>query len=110
MREYDLTLIIHPDATLEAVTSVAEALTDIINDAGGEIHTIGQLADNTGRIVERTEGDWQKRKLAYPIQNELEGYYLVLKARFSPDILNTLERNLKLNESVIRYLTVRVDE
>ena len=110
MREYELTLIIHPDAEPEAVTEIAETLTGLITGAGGEVHHVGQLADGTGKIVERPEGDWQKRKLAYPIQKQAEGYYLTLQAQMTPDVLPVLERSLRLNESVMRQLLVRLDD
>lgn len=110
MREYELTLIVHPNTTPEAVTEIVESLTGLITGAGGEVYRVGQLADGTGKIVERPEEDWQKSKLAYPIQKQFEGYYLVLQARMPPDILPTLERSLKLNESVMRQLMVRLDE
>lgn len=109
MREYELALIVHPKAEPELVTSIAETVTGIITGAGGTVHRVGQLADRTGRIVERPEGNWQKRKLAYPIQKQLEGYYLFFQTEVNPDILPTLERSLKLNESVIRHLFVRLD-
>lgn len=110
MRHYELALIVHPDAEPESVTAIAETLTGIITEAGGEVTRIGQLADGSGKIVERPEGDWQKRKLAYPIQKQLEGYYLILQAELDPQILPTLERNLKLNEFVIRHLFVRLEQ
>ncbi|MFQ5341671.1 MAG: 30S ribosomal protein S6 [Anaerolineae bacterium] len=109
MREYELALIVHPRAEPELVTSIAETVTGIITEAGGEVHRVGQLADGSGNIVERPEGDWRKSKLAYPIQKQLEGYYLFFQTAVNPDILPTLERNLRLNESVIRHLFVRLD-
>jgi small subunit ribosomal protein S6 len=109
MREYELALIVHPSTEPESVTSVVETVTSIITEASGEVHRVGQLADGSGKIVERPEGDWQKRKLAYPIQKQLEGYYLIFHAELPPEILPALERNLKLNESVIRHLFVRLD-
>ncbi|MFQ5593198.1 MAG: 30S ribosomal protein S6 [Anaerolineae bacterium] len=109
MRQYELALIIHPKAEPELVTSIAETVTGIITGAGGEVVRVGQLADGSGKIVERPESDWQKRKLAYPIQKQLEGYYLFFQIDVNPDILPTVERNLRLNESVIRHLVVRLD-
>lgn len=109
MRAYELALIVHPNAEPELVTSLAETLTAMISDAGGEIQRIGQLADGSGKIVERPEGNWQKRKLAYPIQKQIEGYYLIVQATMNPEGLPALERSLRLNESVIRHLFVRLD-
>ncbi|MFQ5854419.1 MAG: 30S ribosomal protein S6 [Anaerolineae bacterium] len=109
MREYELALIVHPDAEPEEVMSIAETLTGIITGAGGKVHRVGQLADGSGKIVERPEGDWQKSKLAYPIQKQTEGYYLILLSQMDRNLSPALERHLKLNESVMRYLLVRLD-
>lgn len=110
MREYELTVIVHPDATPESVGSIAESLTEIVAEAGGEVQRVGQLADGSGKIVERPEGEWGKRKLAYPVKKETEGYYIILQAQMTPDVLPALERNLRLNESVIRHLVIRLSE
>ncbi len=110
MREYELALIVHPDALPETVGEIAETLTEIITEAGGEVQRAGQLADAKGNIAQRPDGDWQKSKLAYPIKKETEGYYVILKIQTVPDVLPAIERNLSLNESVIRHLVVRRDE
>lgn len=110
MRDYELTVIVHPDATPESVDSIAESLTEIVTEAGGEVQQVGQLAGGSGKIVERPEGDWDKRQLAYPVKKETEGYYIILQAQMTSDVLPALERNLRLNESVIRHLVIRLSE
>ena len=110
MREYELVLLVHPDVEPQGVTDIANSIATLITEAGGQVYRIGELANGSGRIVERPDGDWRKRKLAYPIRKVLEGYYLVLQAQIHKDTLAPLERSLKLNEDVMRYLLVRTDE
>lgn len=110
MREYELVLLIHPDAEPQGVTDIANSIADLITQAGGQVYRRGQLVDGSGQIVERPDGDWRKRKLAYSVRKVLEGYYLVLQARISREALAPLERSLRLNEAVMRYLLVRTDE
>jgi small subunit ribosomal protein S6 len=110
MRDYELVLLVHPDVEPQGVTEIVNSITSLITDAGGRVYRLGQLANGSGRIVERPEGDWRKRKLAYPVRKALEGYYLVLQAQISREALAPLERSLRLNEAVMRYLLVRTDE
>jgi small subunit ribosomal protein S6 len=49
---------------------------------------------------------WGKRSLAYSIQGKAIGYYVVVQFKTQPDVLGELERQLKLDESVLRYLIV----
>jgi small subunit ribosomal protein S6 len=53
---------------------------------------------------------WGRRRLAYPIEEFQEGYYVFLRMSYSPQHIPELERNLKLSEQVIRHLVVRLDE
>jgi len=54
--------------------------------------------------------EWGNRDLAYPIQKLNRGYYSLMKYRASTGIVEELERNMKLLEGVMRFLTVGVDE
>ena len=49
------------------------------------------------------------RRLAYEIQDEREGYYVVIKFQADPDYPETLERQLRINDNLLRYLVVRED-
>jgi len=51
--------------------------------------------------------EWGKRKLAYPINDEPEGYYVLLQFLAGPDFPAELERVLKITDGVLRYLTIR---
>jgi small subunit ribosomal protein S6 len=53
---------------------------------------------------------WGRRKLAYPVRKVREGQYVLLRTQLQQQAIGELERNLKLNENVIRHLLVRVGE
>jgi small subunit ribosomal protein S6 len=54
--------------------------------------------------------EWGSRDLAYRIQKQSKGYYTLLRYRASGRAVQELERNLKLTDGILRYLTVRADE
>jgi len=75
-----------------------------VNEALERLHALLKTADNPEPI--RNVNHWGKRSLAYPIQNNEVGYYVVVDMNIDPAALPEFERALKLDESVIRYLLV----
>jgi small subunit ribosomal protein S6 len=68
----------------------------------------GWIEENDGTI---TNVDyWGRRRLAYPILDFREGYYVFVQMEYPPQRIGELERSLKLNDQVIRHLIVRLDE
>jgi small subunit ribosomal protein S6 len=65
------------------------------------------IADNS---TIDSEEDWGKRRLAYPIQDELDGYYYLIHFTAAPDFPAELDRVLKITDGVLRSLIVRMDE
>ncbi|MCC6800994.1 MAG: 30S ribosomal protein S6 [Anaerolineae bacterium] len=53
---------------------------------------------------------WGRRRLAYPIEDFREGYYVFVYMDFAPNRLGELENNLRLSDQVIRHLVIRLDE
>ena len=96
MNRYELTYII--DATLEdtARKELIEKVSALIVANGGE--------------VEKVDETWGKRRLAYAIDHKNEGYYVLVTLSAPGEAVKELERNLRINESVIRYLTVKLEE
>ncbi len=92
VRDYEMVFILHPRLDEEGVASAIEQVTNWIVSSGGE-------------VIE-TE-PWGRRRLAYPIQKQLEGYYVVQRLRMAPEAVAELERNLRLSEDVMRHLIVR---
>lgn len=94
MRNYEIALVVRPDIDDEAVAGLLDKLKGWVSGAGG----------STGD-VER----WGKRRLAYPIRKQQEGQYLFVPATMPPTAAAEVERNLRLNEQLLRYmLTVAV--
>lgn len=94
MPSYELTYLLRPlDET--ALSAVNERVTGLISSSGGQV---------TAR------NDWGKRRLAYPIRKINEGVYVSLQINLPPLAVRTVERALQLNDDVMRYLVIRVDE
>jgi len=70
---------------------------------------ITSLVEKTGGTVEVVEG-WGRRRLAYPINKKTEGYYQLLEIAGSGQEIAELERRFRVNDLIMRYMTVRVDE
>lgn len=93
-RPYELIFIVKPDVGEDTIQAAIQKTTGVVGESKGEMLTIDE---------------WGKRKLAYPIEKCTEGHYVYLKFTALPEAINEIERLLKLNEQVIRYLTVKLD-
>lgn len=77
---------------------------------------IKEFIERFKKVIEGQEGtlarveEWGLRDLAYRIQKQGKGYYTLLQYQSSARAVEELERNLKLTDGVLRYLTVRSDE
>ena len=92
---YESTFIARPDISSQQVDGLAEQFREILTEAGGEIA--------------KTEY-WGLRSLAYRIKKNRKGHYYFMNIDAPPDAIDAMERNMRINEDVIRYLTVRVEE
>ena len=54
--------------------------------------------------------NWGRRRLAYPIQEFREGYYIFIEMNFPTQRVGELEYNLKFSDQIIRHLVIRLDE
>ena len=95
MRIYETLMILHPEITEEGIGSLLEKIEGIIEKSGGKITEIDQ---------------WGVRKLAYRIAKQPRGYYTLLKYAASPTIIREMERNLKLLEECLRFMTVKISD
>lgn len=83
-------------------------------EAGDE--KIGKLNEAVGKLVEKEGGtvvrmdDIGRRRLAYPIQKKTEGHYVLFEIDGSGQEIAELERRMRVNDLIIRFITVRVDE
>jgi small subunit ribosomal protein S6 len=95
VREYELTIIIQPEISEEGTAAILERLDGILAERGA----IRLLCHDQG-----------KRKLAYEIQKFHKGHYHVLSFLDEGKSVPDLERALRLDESVLRFLTVKVSD
>jgi len=93
-REYETIFILRPDTNQEGITQVNGKVRTVIEQMGGKILKL----DN-----------WGKRKLAYEIKKQLKGIYLYWQFLGSTGMVEEIERNLRMLDSVVRYYTVMVD-
>jgi len=94
MREYEIVFIVHPDLDETATNEVVERVKTWITEAEGSVDKVDP---------------WGKRKLAYPIRKQTEGQYFLFKAHMNPAFVAEMERNLRFQEPVIRFLITVVD-
>jgi small subunit ribosomal protein S6 len=99
MREYELYLIIDATADEEAVASIRQRMEQLISTGhNGE----------KGEVVKiDTRG---KRRLTFPIKRKAESQDIIVTFRTPQPVLREMERVLKLDEQVLRYLIIRTDE
>ena len=95
LRRYETIFILRPDLGDTQITEITKRLEGILTSSGAEI----------------IENDvWGQRELAYDIKAQRRGHYTKLDYAASPAAVNELERNLKLLEGVLRFLSVLVAE
>ena len=94
-RTYEVMYIIDPDTPEETIGKLNEA--------------VGNVVEKEGATVVRMD-DIGRRRLAYPIQKKNEGYYVLFEIEGSGKEIAELERRMRVNDMILRYLTVRVDE
>jgi small subunit ribosomal protein S6 len=96
---YECVLIARNDVTQQQVEAIADAIAvQLDTDNGVE----------TGTSVKKREY-WGLRSLAYRLNKNRKGHYLLLGLDTKPPALNEMERQLRLNEDILRFMTVRVE-
>jgi len=92
---YETTFITRPELSDDGLKALGERVKGIVAEYGGEIVL--------------TE-DWGKRKLAYPMQKETRGHYTYVVYTGKGDIVHEIERNLRIHEHVLRFLSVNLEK
>jgi small subunit ribosomal protein S6 len=93
LRPYELLIILDPRPTDEEAAALLTQLGEQLKSLGAEV---GKL-DN-----------WGKRRLAYEIRKQREGTYAVFEVSAEPSMVREFERQLRLNDSVLRFLSTRI--
>jgi small subunit ribosomal protein S6 len=94
-RTYEVMYIVNPETEGEKIEK--------LNDA------VGKLIEKEGGVVVRMD-DIGIRNLAYPIGKKKEGHYVLFEVDGSGQEIAELERRMRVNDMIMRYITVRVDE
>ena len=94
MRNYEITLIVHPDQSSQ-VTTMIEKYKEIITTAGGKIHR---------------EEDWGRKHLAYPINKIYKAHYLMINIECDQETLDKLNYNFRFNDAILRNLIISKSE
>ena len=94
MRTYELMFIVHPDVDGDDLSAVIERTGDLVGRNSGKVTQV-EL--------------WGLRRLAYPVQKQWEGQYVLMQLELEPYGVAGLERALGLLEPVMRHLIVRVE-
>jgi len=94
-RTYEVVFIISPDADDNEVMRLSEAVQKLVTGQGGSITKTEVMG---------------RRQLAYEINQKREGTYVLLEVEGSGAEIAELERRMRVNDQILRYMTIRVDE
>lgn len=95
MRRYETVFVINAELSDEEIQSIIENYVKIIQEKNG-------IPINTER--------WGRKKLAYEIKKHQRGYYVILDYAAKPIVPKELERNFKIDERILRYITVKTED
>src|SRR5215472_17025057 len=95
MRNYEIMFIVNPNATEEEIDKINAQIENVITSGGGTIEKIEKMG---------------KRRLAYEVDKQRAGYYVLFAIVANGDISKECERRLRVIDAVIKYITVRTDE
>ncbi len=95
MAYYEHVFIARQDVSAPQVDSLTENFSKLIEEQGGKV---------------TKKEYWGLRTLAYKIRKNRKGHYVLMNLDAPPDAVHEMERQMRLNEDVLRYLTIRVDE
>ena len=96
MNRYELTYIIDTALEENARKELIEKFSNLITANGGE--------------VEKVDETWGKRRLAYAINDKLEGYYVLVTMKAPAELPREIERTMGINENILRCLIIKLEE
>lgn len=95
MNKYESVIIINPSLDEQGIKDVITKFTDLINNNNGKVENVDEMG---------------KRKLAYEIKKQKEGFYIVLKFEAKPESIAELERNYRITDEVMKFIVVKEEE
>ena len=94
MNKYESVIIINPSVDEEGIKAVIAKYTDIINNEG-KVESVNEIG---------------KKRLAYEIMKNKEGYYTVFNFEAKPELIAELERNYRIDDSVMKFITIKKED
>lgn len=94
MRRYELMLILDPELEERTVAPSLDSFLNVVRQGGGTVEKVDI---------------WGRRRLAYEIKKKAEGIYAVIDLNCEPAVVKELDRQLNLNEAVLRTKVIRPD-
>jgi len=95
MRKYELIFIVRTDFPEEELGKLITQMEGVVTSHGGKVDKVEKMG---------------RRRLAYRVQHQREGIYVLFVVEGGGEAVKEFERRLKVNDAVIKYLSVRVDE
>ncbi len=94
MNNYESVIIINPNLDEEGIKAIIQKFSDLIN-TDGKLEKVDEMG---------------KRKLAYEVQKNKEGNYVVFYFEANPSLISELERNYRITDEIIKFMTVKVEK
>ena len=94
MNKYESVIIINPNLEAEAIKGLIEKFSNLINN-NGKVNSVEEIG---------------KKKLAYEIKKNKEGYYIIIKFEAKPETITELERVYRIADEVIKFIVVKEEE
>ena len=94
MNKYESVIIINPNLEPESIKALIEKFSNLINN-NGKVDSVEEVG---------------KKKLAYEIKKNKEGYYIVFKFEANPELITELERIYRITDEVIKFIVIKEEE
>ena len=94
MNKYESVIIINPNLEAESIKALVEKFSNLINN-NGKVDSVEEIG---------------KKKLAYEIKKNKEGYYIVFKFEANPELISELERIYRITDEVIKFIVIKEEE
>ena len=94
INKYESVVIVNPNLEEESIKNLEKKFSDLIN-TDGNVTSVEEMG---------------KRKLAYEIKKQKEGFYFVIKFEAKPELIAELERNYRITDEVMKFIVVKEEE
>ena len=94
IRKYEIMFIVDPNMPEDEIDQLNAQVESVVTDGGGQVESVEKLG---------------RKRLAYEIQRQNQGFYVLFTVAANGEILKEVERRFRVMDPVLRYLTVRID-